>query len=147
MHVWALGLSCETSAALGASNTTNIPREDTQKETKRAKMVAGEGKQREILGPHPSGHFFWVWAHPSGPPSPPPLLPLSRPHHDTHQIQSWIGFGPNWIDQNWLWPKLAGPKLVWPKRDWPKLVSSVVREEQSPGNPNICPKQFSGPKH
>ena len=37
-----------------ASNTTKIPREDTQRETKRAKMEAG-GKKREILGPSPFG--------------------------------------------------------------------------------------------
>ena len=61
----------------GASNTTKIPREDPR-ERERAKMGAGEGKKREILGPppssphaagpHPSGggppglHFFAVWA-------------------------------------------------------------------------------------
>ena len=40
----------------GASNTTKIPREDPQRERKRTKMGAGEGKKkREILGPHPSG--------------------------------------------------------------------------------------------
>ena len=36
-------------------NTTKIPREDTQRDTKRAKMGAGEEKKREILGPHPLG--------------------------------------------------------------------------------------------
>ena len=73
----------------GASNTTKIPREDTQRETKRMKMGAGEGKKkREILGSPPFGappwhhppflgpilfgpFFFWVWAPPFG------------DHHDT----------------------------------------------------------------
>ena len=31
-------------------NTTKIPREDTQRETKRVNIVAGEGKKSEILG-------------------------------------------------------------------------------------------------
>ena len=79
-HVWALGLSCETSAASGppglhttarelqtrtfefpgASNTTKIPREDSQRETKRAKMGAGEKKRAKFWAPHPS------LSHPSG---------------------------------------------------------------------------------
>ena len=50
-----LGLSCETRAAQhfrvpAFKNTTKIPREDPQRERKRAKMGAGEGKKSEILG-------------------------------------------------------------------------------------------------
>ena len=72
-----LGLSCETPAASGplglhtktrelqtytlegpgASNTTKKPREDPQRERKRTKMRAGEGKKSAK---------FWV-SHPSGP--------------------------------------------------------------------------------
>ena len=56
-----LGLLCETPAASGP-NTTKIPREDTQRETKRAKMGAGEGeKSAKCWVPHPS------WPHPSWP--------------------------------------------------------------------------------
>ena len=73
MHVWALGLSCETPASgppglhattrelqtrtlkgPGASNTTKIPRADTQRDTKRAKKVAGEGKKSAKFWAHPS---------------------------------------------------------------------------------------------
>ena len=77
------------------------------------------------------------WPHPSGPilrgPTfsrfrPSPFEPLPRswphppgPHHDTHQIQKWIG--QNWIDPKLDWPKLA--KSGWPNRDWPKSVPSV----------------------
>ena len=75
-------------------NTTKIPREDTQRETKRAKMEAGDEKKKKkkraptlraptLRGPHPSvphhsgphtfrgshpslPNFFWVWAPPFG---------------------------------------------------------------------------------
>ena len=59
VHVWALGLWCETPAASGAPGQ----RRHTVRE-KKSEMVAGKGKKREILGlppfgPHPSGpHFF-----------------------------------------------------------------------------------------
>ena len=88
-HVWALGLSCETPApsgppglhtttrelqmcicdSPGASNTTNISREDPQRETKKAKMgPLGRGKKSaKFWAPHPSG------PHPSG-------APPFRPH-------------------------------------------------------------------
>ena len=78
-HVW---LSCEASGPPGSShdsprtqnvrgsrcfkNTTKIPRGDTQRDTERAKMVAGEGKTRNF------------GLHPSPPPTPPP--PPSGPH-------------------------------------------------------------------
>ena len=60
-------------SGLGASNTTKIPREDTQRDTKRAKWWR-KNKKREILGSPPFGappfgaQFLWVWGlHPSGP--------------------------------------------------------------------------------
>ena len=87
-------------------NTTKIPREDTQRETKRAKMGAGEWKKSaEFWAPHPLG------PHPSG------GLHLRGP-------TLW---GPT------MWPKLDWPKLVksgWTKRDWPKSVSSWARWQQ-----------------
>ena len=78
------------------------------------KIVAGEGKKSEILGPHRSG------PHPWGPTTSGPSLFLglaphpSGPHHDTKNFGQKTG-------QNWFWPKLAGPKPRWPKMDWPKL--------------------------
>ena len=79
VHVWVLGLSCETPAAFGAAGVshdspitpnkrahlrvpafknTKIQREDPQREReKRAKMEAGEGKKREILGGPVEGGF------------------------------------------------------------------------------------------
>ena len=58
-------------------NTTKIPREDTQRDTKRATIVAGErGKSA------PSGQL-----------------------HDTHQIQKWIG--QNWLGQSRPQPPFA----------------------------------------
>ena len=109
-HTTVRELQTRTFGGPGPSNTTKIPREDTQRETKRAKMGAGEEKKKARnfgpptlrgpifsgFGPHSLGH-----------------------HHDTHQIQKCIG--PNWIGQNWFWPKLAGPRTRWPKMDWPKL--------------------------
>ena len=70
-----------------ASNTTKIQREDPQRETKRAKMVAGEGKKREMLGPshHSTPHFL---PHPSAPPF---GLHLSGPHPSA---PTFSGFGP-----------------------------------------------------
>ena len=50
----------------GASNTTKIQREDTQRGKKRTKFVAGEGKKARNFGPptlrasNPSGPH-WVW--------------------------------------------------------------------------------------
>ena len=74
MHVWALGLSCETSAAC-ASNTTKIPRGDTQRDRKKSEMVAGEGEKNAK---------FWA-SHPSGPQNSGPIFSGFGPwHHDTH---------------------------------------------------------------
>ena len=66
MHVWALGLSCETPTASGPpdvhfrgsqrfkhhQNSTGRPPE---KETKRTNMGAGEGKKARNFGPPPFG--------------------------------------------------------------------------------------------
>ena len=60
--------------------------------------ICGKGKKARNCGPHYFGAplfrgpitwgptFFWVCPHPSG------------PHHDTHQIQNWIG--QNWSNQD-----------------------------------------------
>ena len=48
MHIWALGLSCETPAASGPPGFHTTAQE-TQK---RAKLWRERGKKREIWGPH-----------------------------------------------------------------------------------------------
>ena len=116
MHVWALGLSCETPAGLGppglhtttrelqtctfdgpgASNTTKKPREDPQRETKRAKIVAGDGKKARNFGPATLAGPHLALPH-----------PLEH-HHDTPD------------------PKLDRPNLDWPKLDWPKLALAKI---------------------
>ena len=80
----------------GASNTTHTPREDSRREKKRDEKTsrerkksengAGDGKKSvKFWAPPPFGpDFFWA--------------PLSGAHHDTHQIQKWIG--QNWIGQS-----------------------------------------------
>ena len=83
------------------------PREDPQRERKRAKLREWEKTQNflapilrpHLLGGHPSGRhpsgpdFFWVGPHPLG------------PHHDTHQIQKWID--QKWMGQNWIGQNLS----------------------------------------
>ena len=51
-----------TGNRISMSNTTKIPREDTQRATKRAKMEAErENKERNFGPPQHSGlHLFWV---------------------------------------------------------------------------------------
>ena len=132
VHVWALGLSCET---LGASkppglhrqpknskrahlrapvlqtNTTKIPREDTQIDKKSTNGGGSGNNKREgqgttsakfsLQGPAP-------WSPPlRGPPfwAPPfgvrfflGLGPPFGPHHDTHTDPNWIGH--NWSNQD-----------------------------------------------
>ena len=46
------------------------------------------------------------------------LHPLGH-HHDTHQIQKWIG--PNWIGQNWFWPKIGRAKTKMAKSGVAKI--------------------------
>ena len=70
LHTTAQEPQTYTIEGSGASNTTKIPREDTQRDTKRAKRWRDREKKREILGlPTLRGPtFFWVWGrHPSGP--------------------------------------------------------------------------------
>ena len=123
VHVWALGLSCETPAASrppGLHTTTRelqtcnltppalqtppkIPREHPQRKTKRAKMVRERKNKRKILDLPPFGappfgaHFFWVW---------PPTL--------------W-GLHPSG-SQMWNHKTLILAKMSWPKMNWPKMV-------------------------
>ena len=148
VHVWALGLSCETPRALGPPglHTTtrelqtctfespglrkhhqNSTRRHPERETKRAKMEAGEReKKSEILGPPIFGApkfraRFSLGLGPTlrsslfGPPrSRPDLLgPAFWPHHDTHTSihglakiglakigLAKLGFGQNWPGKN-----------------------------------------------
>ena len=98
MHVWALGLSCETPAASGppgphtttrelqtrtftgsgASNTTKIPRQDTQRDTKRAKSWRERKKKNAILGSPPFGAPFFGGQSRFGQSRPPKFWPNSR---------------------------------------------------------------------
>ena len=95
MHVWALGLSCETTAAPP----------DRAPPTLRAPTLRGP----TLRGPPPFGAplFLGLAPHRLG------------PHHDTKNIGQKIGLAKK-LD----WPKLDWPKLDWPKLDWPKLVKS-----------------------
>ena len=98
-----------------AFRPTKIPREHTQRDTKRAKMEGGRReKSAKFWASHPAGpissgpHFFLR----SAPTLVAPLLgapPFGTPPHlglgptlwghDTHQTQKWIG--QKWIGQNW----------------------------------------------
>ena len=91
------------SGHLALQNTTKIPREDPQRDTKRAKRWREREEKARNFGPsHPSGpHQFG--AHPSGP---------------THRGPTWFGpigvppFGaPFWVEPRWAkntkTPKLA----------------------------------------
>ena len=74
-HTTTRELQTCTFEGPGTSNTTKIPREDPQEREERMKIVAGEGKKREMLGPpfeaHPSGlHFSGFGAPPFGAPPP-----------------------------------------------------------------------------
>ena len=125
VHVWALGLSCETTAASGPPELHTTPRElqtrtfdgpDASKHHQKTTRRHPERHKKEqkwerrgknsakfgaptLRGPTlQEPDFFWVWAPPFG------------PHHDTHTPGSkWIG--PNWIGQNWFWPKLVLAKI------------------------------------
>ena len=91
------------------TNTTKILREDTQRDTKRAKLWRERTKKARNFGPHPFGaHFFGVplffgfgpppsCPHPSGPR---PVAHISGPHllgphllamTHTRSSQKWIG--------------------------------------------------------
>ena len=69
-HTTTRELQTCTFHAPGASNTTKIPREDPQRDTKRAKWWQEREKKSAKFwashpsGPHPSGPFFWF-----GPPT------------------------------------------------------------------------------
>ena len=114
MHVWALGLSCETPTASNPSHTNhqNSTRRQPERDIKRAKKGTVEGKKSEHLGLPPFGTpIFLCLPHPphlQGRTLRPPSL-LFGPHHDTHQIKKWIG-----------------QKLDWQKLDWPNLVLAKI---------------------
>ena len=72
----------------GASNTTKIQRKDPRRITKRAKMVAGDGKKSaKFWAPPFSPHFIWVaptLLAPYFPSNPHFLGPWGPPSHPTH---------------------------------------------------------------
>ena len=129
VHVWALGLWCETPAASGqlrlrelqtctfdGPGASKLHQKTTRTHTvseKKSETGGGRRKKREILGPPPFG------APPFGAP------PFGA--------SFFLGLGPTLgpshrIGQKWDWPKLDWPKLVksgWPKRDRPKSVPSL----------------------
>ena len=128
MHVWALGLSCETRAASGPPglhtttrelrtctfdgpalpNTTKKPREPPpERETKRANMERErEKKKRNFLGP-PTLHFSTFGPHPSGPhPSGhhPSGHHPSGHHPSGHHASGPHPSGPHPSGSHWVWP-------------------------------------------
>ena len=113
MHVWALGLSCETPAF---KNTTKIQREDTQRDTKE-RNGGGKGKKKArnfglptlrgptLSGPHFSG-FYPSGLHPSG------LHPLGLHPSGPHPLWSQNSTSKNW-------PK----SQLGRSRNWPKSIA------------------------
>ena len=113
MHVWALGLWCETPTALlspglhtttrelqtctfdspGASSTTKKPTRKRTLREEKSETGGGETEKRARNFGHPT---------------------LRGP------ITSGPNFQPKWIGQNWIGLVKSG----WLKRDWPKSVSS-----------------------
>ena len=76
LHTTTRELQTFTFESPGASNTTKIPREDSQRETKKNENEAGRGKKKELnfrfshpSGPHLLGPslFLGLAPHPSGP--------------------------------------------------------------------------------
>ena len=109
------------------SNTTKIPREDTQRDTKRAKKVAGGKKSAKFwalptLRLHPSAPPFG--AHPSGPTLLGPIfsgfgpntLRLTTLAHPLGPHPSEPDFFPT------LWVRTLAPD---PELDWPKLLAKI----------------------
>ena len=99
-HTTTLELQTCTFKGPSAPNTAKIPREDTQRETKRAIMVAGEEQK--------SAKF--------------------RPAHPPFGAQFFLGLGPTfWAhhDTDRIWPKLARPNQDGPKwmgqNGWAKI--------------------------
>ena len=114
---------------LAFRNTTTIPREDTQRETKRAKMGARDGKKARNFGP-PTIRGPLFGAHFSGPPflahvarTPRTLLSFSH-----HWVQAKLGAGQTQNSTS-LPPSKAlanfghticGQNQVWPNYLWTK---------------------------
>ena len=116
-------------------NTIKIQREDTQRETKRAKVGAGEGKQKRNFGRSGVG---WSSTRRSGAggsgetggtggskittPAPNTEHPTPNTQHDNNTTTTkWIGqkrIGQNWIGQ------VGWPTKDWPKLDWPESATS-----------------------
>ena len=129
VHIWALGLSCETPAAPperaagactrttrelqtctfqgpGASNTTKIPRKDPKRGKEVRKLWRRREKKREILGPPPFG------APPFGAP------PFWAPHFWAPPFGAPLFLG--WASTFWA-PPFEGPTLCRPKIQHPKI--------------------------
>ena len=114
-RLWAREPQTRTFEGSGASNTTKIPREDTQRETKRARMGAGEEKKREILGPPQIGAPPFgapprappFGAHPSGPHP-------SGPHPSGHQTSGPhpSELHPSGPDFFWVWAPHFGDPMT-----------------------------------
>ena len=146
MHIWALGLSCETPVAPpdraagashdnqrtpstfkrpGASNTTRILRKRLKEREKRMKTVAGEGKKSAKFwapnpsGPHPSG------LHPSG------LHPSGLP---TLRGPTFSRFGP----PPFAAPPFETPHFVVPKFNIQKLAEVEIGRSRSRSSQNGC---------
>ena len=147
MHIWALGLSCETPAASGppgllttarelqtctfqgpgASNTTKIPRKDPKREKEERKLWREEGKKSaKFWAPHPSGLHASGGNYPSGPP------PFGGPTLGGPKIQH-LKIGRS---RNWPKSKMAevenGRSRYWPKSNWPNSKKTAGRSRNWP---------------
>ena len=153
MHVWALGLSCETPAAppdraagartrqpenskrahLSAPALQTPPKfhEKDQKRGKNNKNCGGRGKKARNFGPPPFGPHP-LGLHPSGPslflglaPHPWGAPPFGTPPFGALGAppRGPTLRGPHFF---WVWPHHDTKKLDWPKLDWPKLALAKI---------------------
>ena len=139
MCTFGLSKTC-TFERPGASNTTKIPREDTQRETKRAKMGAGERKSAKFWAPRPSGPRP-AGPHPSRPTLQGPRLRGPRLRGPTLRGPTFSRFGPPALRG----PTLCGPKIQHPKisrsRNWPNSKKKLAEvkigrsRQRSPPHP------------
>ena len=159
VHVWALGLWCETPADSGPrerahlsapafKNTTKIPRKDQKKREERNKIVAGEKKSAKFWAPHPSGPHQGLGDHPE---RPPPFgasqfgatlrrrVGLQR--HWPKQVNTFTGLNRSGLYRS-NWPKAVLAKTGqtgWLKAVWPEQVAAF-------GQPHLR-APTSGPHH
>ena len=141
MHVWALGLSCETPAGVGgfgapgfhmtirevqtctfqapALQTPPKFHEKTPRDTKRAKWWREREKKREILGPPPFGAPALRGPHPSG------LPPFGAPTFSRFGPPPLTRKAPTQTDLRTPPPTRWPEAVVAQKKVWPKQVAAA----------------------